>query len=529
MKCPKCKKEFKNYAGLATHLAKSHDIKKEDSYILIHLDGQVPVCSYEGCQKKPAFRGASRGYQKYCSVHRGKWQEGLTAENDERIKVRGKAISAAQISGKHWSADNELKNLVSDKISYSRSLSSIPKQQTLYDNLSKGYGWSAGLNKNTDPRIASMGDAVKKSIAEKGCWSKGLTKETDFRIAKMSQGHLLSSSAILERIASNKNFSLVSDIESYSGYQIHLDVQCKKCKLVQKKTLKSLDEGSRCYACFPYGFTSKYEDEIREYVRSIGFNCLSSRQVIPPYEIDIYVPEQKFGIELNGLYWHSEKGGASKNQHQQKSDLCFSQGIKLFHVFEDEWRDKQEIIKSMISHSLGVTKNRIYARSCNVVFDLHGVDEFIEKSHLDGSTKFKKSISLIFNGKIVASMTLRKPFMSNPETLEVARFCCALDTSIIGALSRLLKYAVSISKEMGYKKLITYADQRLGQINSYEKAGFIKDGETPIRFWWSDFNTRFNRFKFRATNSMTEKEVAKSYNVSKIWACKNLKYTLKLN
>ena len=81
----------------------------------------------------------------------------------------------------------------------------------------------------------------------------------------------------------------------------------------------------------------------------------------------MYFPELKVGIEYNGLYWHSEEMGKDRNYHFNKSLECYDKGIRLIHVFEDEWLYKQDIVKSKIKHILGLNTNeRVYARKCYI-------------------------------------------------------------------------------------------------------------------------------------------------------------------
>ena len=71
------------------------------------------------------------------------------------------------------------------------------------------------------------------------------------------------------------------------------------------------------------------------------------RNIIHPYELDIYIPSKKIAIEYNGLIWHSEKfKGKVFNYHLNKTENCEKIGIRLIHIFEDEWNEKKEIIKS---------------------------------------------------------------------------------------------------------------------------------------------------------------------------------------
>ena len=66
-------------------------------------------------------------------------------------------------------------------------------------------------------------------------------------------------------------------------------------------------------------------------------------------ELDIYIPENKLALEINGNYFHSELGGKkNKYYHVNKTELCESKNIQLIHIFEDEWLFKNDVIKKRI-------------------------------------------------------------------------------------------------------------------------------------------------------------------------------------
>jgi very-short-patch-repair endonuclease len=140
-----------------------------------------------------------------------------------------------------------------------------------------------------------------------------------------------------------------------------------------------------CIICNPLTkYTSQYETKLLDFIysRHKSHNINKSiRNIIPPYELDIYIPDMKLAIEFNGMYWHSEIN-KYKNYHKIKSDLCDKQGIKLLHIWEYNWTGKQNIIKSIISGYLG-KHNQIYARKCKIV-ELKAKDyrEFINNNHL---------------------------------------------------------------------------------------------------------------------------------------------------
>jgi len=66
----------------------------------------------------------------------------------------------------------------------------------------------------------------------------------------------------------------------------------------------------RCPTCYPLVGTSSIELEIVNFCQDYCANIENrNKSIIPPYEIDIYLPNINLGIEMNGIYWHSEVSG----------------------------------------------------------------------------------------------------------------------------------------------------------------------------------------------------------------------------
>ena len=129
---------------------------------------------------------------------------------------------------------------------------------------------------------------------------------------------------------------------------------------------------------------SKGEKEVVTFVKSIskGEVIENDRNIIAPKELDVYIPEKNFAIEYNGLYWHSEGGDCYSDYHLNKTKMCMNKGIRLLHIYENEWRDKQDICKSMIASALGVYERKEFARKCEVreVTDRKTVIDFFEQN-----------------------------------------------------------------------------------------------------------------------------------------------------
>lgn len=95
--------------------------------------------------------------------------------------------------------------------------------------------------------------------------------------------------------------------------------------------------------CYNHGY-SPYEayifDTIKGAYPSLSIIC-HERSLINPQELDIYIPELQFAIEVNGSYWHCDKN-VNKHYHQNKSKVCLEKGIQLFHAFEKDLEEDFE-------------------------------------------------------------------------------------------------------------------------------------------------------------------------------------------
>lgn len=108
-----------------------------------------------------------------------------------------------------------------------------------------------------------------------------------------------------------------------------------------------------CTICNNFEVNKKSGQELKilEFIKSIynGEIKTNVKTLINPFEIDIYIPELKIGIEFNGLYWHSDKF-KDKNYHYEKHMRCKNIGIDLLQIWEDDWIYKTDIVKSIISN-----------------------------------------------------------------------------------------------------------------------------------------------------------------------------------
>lgn len=99
------------------------------------------------------------------------------------------------------------------------------------------------------------------------------------------------------------------------------------------------------------GGTSKEEKDLVVWLKTFVHEddiVVGSFKVIPPRQLDVYIENRRIGIEFNGTYYHSIEHGIDVNYHLMKTKMCEDAGIKLIHIWEDEWVNDNERIKLFI-------------------------------------------------------------------------------------------------------------------------------------------------------------------------------------
>ena len=301
--------------------------------------------------------------------------------------------------------------------------------------------------------------------------------------------------AKLVHISDDNDYSKVE----YKGATSPVTIICKKGHLYSQMPYKHLS-GHGCPYCV--NNVSRPEKDIADFIKSLGFDVTeSNRQILDgAKELDILVPSKSIAIEFDGLYWHNEVNKPDKNYHINKTLECENKGIRLIHIFEDEWIDKEDIVKSRIKNIMGVIGRKVYARKCAI--KPIGKDEcmdFLESNHIQGNVNASIRYGLYHNSELVSVMTFCKPrrnlgHTANGGEYELLRFCNKIDTIVVGGASKLFCHFI---KEYEPSSVITYADRRWNTGDVYEKMGFSFTHFSKPSYFYTVGQKRINRFSFR--------------------------------
>jgi hypothetical protein len=334
---------------------------------------------------------------------------------------------------------------------------------------------------------------------------------------------------LLDEYTKNKN----------GNTSLSYNFNCLICNTKFQSTLLGSGIIPTCPNCKPNNKNTSIEFFITNFLNENNIEYITnSRKIIPPLELDIFIPKHNVGIEVNGMYWHGELNSKNKNYHLNKTKECYSKQIRLLHILDEEILNSPNIITSKLKNVLGLVSDKIYARKCDIrEVDNKTKKEFLIKNHIQGDTKDKIRIGLYYEEELVSIMTFAKRKITKGDTTwEITRFASKLDCQVVGGFSKLFNYFL---KNYEYQRIITFADLRWSSYDKnntvYSKNGFTYDSHTSPSYWYfyrSSNNKKYHRYNFRKDvlvkegfdPNKTEWEIMQERGFDRIWDCGNIKF-----
>lgn len=290
-------------------------------------------------------------------------------------------------------------------------------------------------------------------------------------------------------------------------------------------------------------FRSKYEVAIESFIKEHGLLCDTNRQILEGKEIDLLMPEQKIGIEFDGLKFHTEFFGKKPHDyHLDKTKTCNAHGYKLIHIFEDEYVNHEKIVYSKLGHILGFDKDKpkVNAREC-VVKKIYKSDakRFLEEWHIQGFSSSTFYYGAFYCDELVAVMSFKHGNIKSKDW-ELTRFATSDKYIYRGIGGKLFSKFV---KDVDPDRVVSFADRRWTlqeKNNLYTKLGFSLDKKTPPDYRY--YNEKVDRYqrvhkmffmksklikKYGFPDNMTEWEMARELGYDRIWDCGLFKYVWK--
>jgi len=397
----------------------------------------------------------------------------------------------------------------------------------------------AKYGKNYFIETDSFRDKTQKTCLEK----YGVDHPSKSRTFKISHNE-----SMFKKFMSNErfvNFSPEFTIEEYQGvtdkFNKKYPFRCNRCDLVSAFYISD-GKWPMCPIC-DKKVVSSFQEDVQNYVSSIldknDIIIKNDRSVLYPQEIDIYIPSKKLAIECDGLYWHSELlGKKNKLYHLQKTKKCIKKEIRMIHIFENEWYQKNEIVKSVLNHILK-TKDikRIHARDCEVkILDKSLYFSFVEKNHLQGKDNPSIIYGLFSGSELVSVMSFCKSRFTKKYEYELSRYCNKLNYSVSGAASKLFNHFI---KDKNPNNIISYCDRRYFSGKVYDNLGFVFMDNTPPNYFYimDKYKSLKNRMTFQKhrlskilnnfDSNLSEWQNMVNNGFDRIWDCGNIKWIWK--
>lgn len=272
--------------------------------------------------------------------------------------------------------------------------------------------------------------------------------------------------------------------------------------------------------------SSYFEQEVVDFIKCVDPASIVHRNVrtiISPKELDIFMPTSKFAIECHGAFWHSDRIQYPIENHQLKSVLCQQKGVRLFQIWDFEWKNKQDIVQSMIRHKLNASI-KLNARKCEVreVSSQHAI-EFFDKTHLQGACASSIQLGLYYQNELVMCVSFGKPRFTKKAQWELLRMSNKLNHCVVGGSAKLFK---AFQRQYHPSSIISYANRMFSTGEVYRNLGFnYLRTSKPGYFYTNDFLTVHHRTKFQkhklvkngADSSKSETEIMTELGYSRIF------------
>ncbi len=498
---------FKNFKEEYDFIIEStpNDIPFRERVYLVVNNIDRPKCKNPNCDNQVKFKNSTIGYLDYCSNKCiGSDPNIIKLKETRSIERYGtKTPAESAIIKERIKKTNNLKYGGNSPMS-SKKIKEKSKK-TLLDN------WGVeNPSKSKDIQEKRI-ESFKKSDYKENYEKTSLVKYGTKHPWMSREIHQKTIEFFYKDYKKRINDSIDNDkfkfIDFEKGDKTNLNFHCLHCKndftiLTYQFYYRIKNNNSICTKCFPISESSSIDQiELFNFIKQnySGEIILNVKNIIDPYEIDVYLPQLKIGFEFNGIFWHSDKF-KTKEYHLNKYQKSVENDIRLYTIWEDDWTLKREICESFILNKLSKSTRLMARKTTLKEVDYNSSRKFLDENHLQGDCKSSKRIGLYYGEDLVSLMTfskLRLPLNSknvDKDSWELTRFCNKVGFSIIGGASKLLKYFLDKYNPV---EIQTYSDNLISDGKLYEKLGFEYKWTSQPGYWYVINGIRSHRFNWR--------------------------------
>ena len=261
--------------------------------------------------------------------------------------------------------------------------------------------------------------------------------------------------------------------------------------------------GNGCPKCVS-GAPSPVECDLFAFVQSLCPDAYQSdRTIIKPKELDIVIPSRRVAIELNGVYWHSDRRTRERHAARAKYAACAAAGYRLIAIACKDWTERRGPFEQLLRAALGAdTRPAVHARECQVVQVTNAATvAFLDANHPQqpGAVYAHRFGLQHPQLGLVAVMTFSRDAYDRNRTERGVWDLTRLATSarVRGGASKLFAHAV---RALGCETVISYSANDWFAGHTYAHMGFEMLREIP-----PDYRVYHHALGFRPKSSWARK------------------------
>ena len=289
--------------------------------------------------------------------------------------------------------------------------------------------------------------------------------------------------------------------------------------------------GSGCPKCTH--IMSRAQQDLLKYVFGHRPDTISNKKLLDNTEVDIFIPSLNLAFEYNGIYWHGERYKNS-SYHLKKTLQAESEGIRLIHIWEDEWILQRSKVENLVDNLLKICTVNYNARQGIVQKISWAVcSKFLIDNHLQGECAPTSMCYGLFIEEVLLSVMCFTTSTVPECSVELIRFCSK--GNVRGGFSKILTYFI---KNNSFTSIVSFSDKRWSQGNIYKVHNFSKGIPTPPTYFWCKGINRFHKRGFQHKYlenklevydpNLSESENCRANGYFKLWDCGKDKWILDL-
>ena len=256
---------------------------------------------------------------------------------------------------------------------------------------------------------------------------------------------------------------------------------------------------------------------------------------IGPYSFDLFIPEHKLLIEIQGEYWHSLPQNLVRDKQKATYVESYFPDLKLSYVLEIEFSN-MEALRSKIYNLLHLKGDQIQFEFNQVIIrsiDHESAYQFLSQWHyLHGLNASSICFGGFLNNKLISVCCFSIPRNSerDKKVIELSRFCIHPNHHQRNFASYFMVRCIKLLPN-NYSEIIAFADTTHDHFGSiYKATNFRLVSEVKPDYWYmnNDGWIYHKRTIYERAVKMgyTESEYVLEHNLIKCLGKKKLKYSL---